>query len=213
MKTTIVTILLALATGIAAGILQAGCGKDCPPGSESCPCPTLGTCAAGLSCLSNTCVRASGAPGAPDPAVTPRLEQYCSDVEARTVRCGGPPSPNGRAACLADATCTARMMRAELLDAALTCVTTRACGASDDPCFETAAKTYENEPAVLMFARDCFRKRDECRAAGSSISDDFCALAGALKPEVMADLGACVAMTCAQVKPCTDTLERRYGCN
>src|SRR5262245_31310555 len=61
-------LVVALASGIALSPLGCGgSGDDCEVGAEMCKCASGNTCAPGLACLSNTCVKGGpgqgGAPG------------------------------------------------------------------------------------------------------------------------------------------------------
>jgi hypothetical protein len=90
------------------------------------------------------------------------------------------------------------------------CVTSRACGTSDDPCFADAARAAS--PKVASYTQECTAKRAECQmAGGKTFADDYCSLS-VLNDAALDQMAACLKQACGAAGDCFQAVLTNYGC-
>jgi hypothetical protein len=93
-------------------------------------------------------------------------------------------------------------------DAFWTCANARPCNTSDDECASQLMQQLGTDPARKQVSSDCTVKHDQCKAAGTSFSDDYCAGALVANDSYLANLKACIAKDCAQVGSCLVAMDK-----
>jgi hypothetical protein len=136
---------------------------------------------------------------------------YVAAATAREARCndGGVVSENKKADFQQQQTC----FNAAFADPGKVaqCLTSRACGASDDPCYVDAARAAN--PKVASYAQTCNARREECKMGGGmTFSDDLCSLS-VLNDVALDQISACMKQGCGAVKDCVDSVLRNYACD
>lgn len=132
----------------------------------------------------------------------------CAQLEARDTSCDAGTSATG----CQWLTCYGTMMNtADALELAQ-CISTRACGVSDDSCFSAAGQKYASDPASQAFQTSCFDKRLGCKEAGTGFSDDYCPgyFYGMMKDKSAMD--GCLLQPCEQVASCFKAIVSSAGC-
>jgi hypothetical protein len=135
-------------------------------------------------------------------------EQYCQAEVKRRAGCGDTFEVES---CLEERPCLDAVYRSDVIEPLTRCLSSRACGQSDDPCFSQAGALHESDPAVAAYKSACLERRDAC-GVEASFSDDYCFNTGLLLRAVQNELTACVSRPCAEISAClNDVLEGR-GC-
>jgi hypothetical protein len=131
---------------------------------------------------------------------------FCSAVAARAAKCGDDPPTD----CPQQEACYAKLFRPTVADSVKQCLPARACNTSDDPCFDEAAKPFQDDPAVTAYVTACNDKRTAC---GNALPDDICSQnMGAFKPAILADIEACLEEDCGDVLTCFVGVLDDVGC-
>lgn len=138
---------------------------------------------------------------------------FCADLAARAASCdAGAVDPTK---CDAQKTCYDNIVRTDAIGPLETCLTTRACGKSDDSCLVEASAQFVNAGPYQKFQDDCLAKRTSCTSEGASFADDNCSSAQAalFTEAAFGAVQACLDRPCAEIEGCfTDTFAAA-GCN
>jgi|GEM_PF-5951845 len=147
-------------------------------------------------------------PGTPAPPA-PGGYDFCAASAARAKTCGDTPASD----CEHWKACYDKALRPGVSEPLQKCITSRACDASDDPCFDDAAKPYVDDPVFASYQTTCTSRQLACEEAGEGFSDDYCAPSMALFPtSTLTTMRACLDQPCASVAACFKTTFQAVGC-
>jgi hypothetical protein len=135
-------------------------------------------------------------------------QQYCQAEAKRRAGCG---DSFELESCLEDRPCLDAVYRSDVVEPLTRCLSGRACGQSDDPCFSQAGALHESDPAVAAYRTACLQRRDACQVE-ASFADDYCFNTGITLPVVQDELTQCLSRPCAEISDCLNGVLEGRGC-
>lgn len=158
---------------------------------------------AGCGSAETTTPRDAGATADADAGPSP----FCKQVEARAITCLDDWDPR---TCAALEACVQAIVRAEEREPIVSCLTARACDATEDRCWADAAGKYATDPAVTAYVKACTEKRTACADAFSA---DVCGPEfGVLRDDLRPKVSACLGKPCGDVADCHQAALQSAGC-
>ena len=131
-----------------------------------------------------------------EPTFEEALSEYCEVNAERATMCGQTLPANALQQCEDNFGPIFALVRSDARDPVIACVGGLACADSDDGCYVAAGLGLTPSDAATAFQSACTTRSEECE-----FSDDIC-FANILVDDVIADLDACLASECGEVRTC-----------
>lgn len=130
---------------------------------------------------------------------------FCEADAERDQSCGSTPNPD---ACLQQRSCMEQSWRTQALPPVFDCLTSRACGQSDDGCFEQGGQAVARTPAIDAYYAACTSFHGQCGG-----SDDLCGGSAALLSDAsLNQLASCMKQPCDQAEACVESIVDTIDC-